>query len=154
MSQLSTSEQLIRDLQLQPHPEGGFYRECHRSAVLVQRSDGQQRHACTVIDFLLPAGVVSAWHRVLGADEIWHYSAGAPLELLRQQSGGVVETLELGPFPQPTWQLIKADKWQSARSLGDWSLVHCTVSPGFCFDDFELIAGDGRTDRRPTPQVG
>ena len=56
------------------------------------------------------------------------------------------ENLELGPFPQPTWQLIKADQWQSARSLGDWSLVHCTVSPGFCFDDFELIAGDGRTD--------
>ena len=65
-----------------------------------------------------------------------------------------VESLELGPFLQPTWQLIKADQWQSARSLGEWSLVHCTVSPGFCFDDFELIAGDGRTDRRPTPQVG
>ena len=151
MSQAVSCQQLICDLQLQPHPEGGFYRECYRSDLFVQRSDEQQRQACTLIDFLLPAGVVSAWHRVLGADEIWHYSAGAALELLRQEPGGAVESLELGPFPQRTWHVIKADQWQSARSLGDWSLVHCTVSPGFCFDDFELIAGDGRTDRGPTP---
>ncbi len=154
MSHVFSCEQLINELQLQPHPEGGFYRECHRSDVLVQRSDGQMRHGCTVIDFLLTAGVISAWHRVKGADELWHYSAGAPLELLRQAPGGAVETLKLGSFPLPSWQLIPADQWQSARSLGDWSLVHCTVSPGFSFDDFELIDGDGAADRGATPQMG
>ena len=69
------------------------------------------------------------------------------------RASGAVETLELGHSRNPPG-LIKADQWQSARSLGEWSLVHCTVSPGFCFDDFEQLAGDGRTDRGPTPQVG
>ena len=73
---------------------------------------------------------------------------------MRQAPGGAVEPLKLGSFPLPSWQLIPADQWQSARSLGDWSLVHCTVSPGFSFDDFELTDRDGAADRGATPQMG
>ena len=130
-------DDLIRKLQLQPHPEGGFYRERHRSPVSVTRADGKTRSALTVIDFLLPAGVVSAWHRVLGADETWHFAGGSPLELLRQETeSDAIETLTLSP-EQP-WQIIPAGWWQSARSLGEWTLVNCCVAPGFSFDDFEM----------------
>ncbi len=131
-------EQLISQLELDEHPEGGFFRERYRSELLVQRSDGQQRSAGTLIDFLLPAGVESAWHRVSGAEEIWHYSAGSPLLLRREAPEGKVEELELGGFPLPTWQRVPPGWWQSARSLGAWTLVQCTVSPGFSFEDFEL----------------
>ena len=130
--------QLIDQLQLERHPEGGFFRECYRSKLVVQRADGQQRSAGTLIDFLLPDGVESAWHRVLGAEEIWHYSAGSPLLLRRQDPEGIVEELQLGGFPMPTWQRVPPGWWQSARSLGAWTLVQCTVSPGFSFEDFEL----------------
>jgi predicted cupin superfamily sugar epimerase len=128
--------ELLRDLQLQPHPEGGFYRERHRSVETVTRADGVVRSALTVIDFLLPAGVVSQWHRVNHADETWHFAAGAPLELLRQQGNGEVERLELSAAS--SWHLIPAGWWQSARSLGEWTLVQCCVAPGFDFADFEM----------------
>ena len=129
--------ELVRDLKLQAHPEGGYYRERHRASHTVTRADGALRAALTVIDFLLPAGVTSAWHRVRHADETWHFAAGAPLELLRQDGDGPVERLEVSSSIH--WQLIPAGVWQSARSLGDWTLVQCCVATGFDFADFEML---------------
>lgn len=138
MTQTAEIEAMIERLQLEPHPEGGFYKERYRSPLSVQRADGAQRSAYTLIDFLLPEGVESQWHRVLGADETWHFCAGSPLLLRRQHHGQAIEELTLGAHPLSSWQLIPAGCWQAARSTGAWTLVHCTVAPGFSFDDFEL----------------
>ena len=137
------SQVLIDRYQLQPHPEGGWYRELHRSNTVVTRSDGMQRSGFTAILFLLEAGNASAWHRVHGADESWHFIAGAPVELLLraedrgqtqlQLLGFSVERAELQPL-----LVVPAGWWQAARSLGAWSLVSCCVGPGFDFADFEI----------------
>ena len=122
-------------LDLAPHPEGGFYREIFRDPRLVDNG----RAASTAIYFLLPAGVVSAWHRV-DAAELWHFYAGAPL-LLSLHDAGAATTRRLGvdlaagERPQAH---VPAGVWQSAKSLGAWSLVGCTVAPGFEFAHFEI----------------
>jgi len=141
---------LIDQLQLTPHPEGGFYRERHRSALVIRRADGLERSAFTVIDFLLPAGVTSRWHRLSAAEESWHHAGGAPLRLWRRPPDGAEpEALRLGPldqaFPEQfPVQVIPPDWWQAARSLGDWTLVNCCVAPGFDFADFSCE--DGQSD--------
>lgn len=143
---LDTGRMLIGRLGLQRHPEGGWYREIHRSPQQVSRADGAQRAALTVILFLLEADGPSRWHRVRGADESWHFIDGAPLELLlstdRDQA---VSSRRLGFSPdeanlEPV-VVVPAGCWQAARSLGAWSLVSCCVGPGFDFDDFDLDAG-------------
>ncbi|MBL6953061.1 MAG: cupin domain-containing protein [Alphaproteobacteria bacterium] len=131
-----TAEQVIAALELQPHPEGGHYRESYRH----QAADGA-RGAMTAIYYLLRAAEISAWHRVNDADEIWHHYAGAALELSRYQTGATVERLLLGPdllAGQRPQAVIMAGQWQSARSLGDWSLMGCTVGPAFQFESFEM----------------
>ena len=140
------AQALIEQLGLAPHPEGGWYRELHRSTVAVCRAgDGERRCGLTLIAFLLEAGSCSRWHRVRGADEIWQHVAGAPLRLWRlPPEGGRSEALTLGPLEAASGELhavqvIPADWWQAARSLGDWSLVTCSVGPGFDFADFELL---------------
>ena len=128
------SEDIIRKLQLAPHPEGGHYRETWRD----QREDGTRGHG-TAIYFLLQAGERSRRHRV-DAAEIWHHYAGAPLELMIEH-----ERHLLGPDlseDQRPQHIVPADAWQSARSLGDWTLVGCTVSPAFEFEHFELDPTD------------
>jgi len=133
-----TAEEVARLLDLAPHPEGGFYRETFRDP---RRVDG--RSVATAIYYLLPAGQVSAWHRV-DAGEIWHWHAGAPLELSLSEDGRRT-TLRLGADltggerPQG---IVPAGVWQSARSLGAWTLVGCTVAPGFEFAHFEIAAPD------------
>jgi predicted cupin superfamily sugar epimerase len=133
-----TAAAVARLLDLAPHPEGGFYRETFRDA----RTLAGGRAASTAIYYLLPAGQVSAWHRV-DAAEIWHWHAGAPLALSLYESGAAPRTLRLGADladgerPQG---VVPPGVWQSARSLGDWSLVGCTVAPGFEFAHFELAA--------------
>jgi predicted cupin superfamily sugar epimerase len=146
-----TAQDWIERLKLEPHPEGGWYRELYRSPFGVRRDgDGQSRSGLTVIVYLLEAGAISRWHRVRGSDEIWQYVAGANLQLWRlPPAGGEAEELTLGPWPawrpgQPPAQaspvqVIAADWWQAARSHGDWSLVSCCVGPGFAFDDFDLL---------------
>jgi predicted cupin superfamily sugar epimerase len=130
-----TAEEIIARLGLQPHPEGGHYRETFRAA-------DRPRGAGTAIYFLLKAGERSHWHRV-DADEIWHHYAGAPLELSLSEDGRAVRHLrlggdfEIGEAPQG---VVPRHVWQAARSLGRWTLVGCTVSPAFEFAGFELAA--------------
>jgi predicted cupin superfamily sugar epimerase len=149
---------LIARLDLRPHPEGGWYRELHRSDAQVCRSvDAQQRAGLTVIAFLLTQGECSRWHRLEGADEVWHHAGGAPLDLWRlPPGGGAAERLILGPLDAaaasadpPPWPLkiVPAGWWQAARSGGDWTLVHCCVGPGFDFQDFQLMAHLPPADR-------
>ena len=128
-----TADDIIRRLDLRPHPEGGHYRETFRDPRLI---DG--RAASTAILFLLKAGERSHWHRV-DAVEIWHFHAGAPLVLGIDGQGVVVlgPDLAVGQTPQG---VVPTGVWQAAESQGDWSLVGCTVAPGFDFAGFELAA--------------
>ena len=130
-----TAEEIIEQLELEPHPEGGFFRETFRE----ESMDGE-RSSGTAILFLLAKGQVSRWHRV-DATEIWHFYAGDALELGLSQEGNSQETLQLGldlgaqQLPQ---QIVPKGWWQQARTLGDWTLVGCTVSPAFEFSGFEM----------------
>lgn len=134
MPDAPTAEEVIRLLGLQPHPEGGHYRETFRDA----EGPGGRAYS-TAVYFLLKAGEVSRWHRV-DAAEVWHWYAGAPLELDIHAEGGTRSHL-LGPDlaagarPQA---VVPANAWQQARPLGDWTLAGCTVAPGFEFSGFEL----------------
>lgn len=123
------------DLGLVPHPEGGFYRETYRSA-LVQGG----RAASTAIYFLLRAGDVSALHRI-ASDEVWHFYAGAPLRVVRLGHPDLLLGLDFARGQEPQG-VVTGGTWFGARSLGDWSLVGCTVAPGFDFADFEMGSRD------------
>ena len=131
-----TAREVIRLLDLKPHPEGGHYRETFRDALTL--ADG--RPASTAIYYLLALDDVSEWHRI-DAPETWHYYAGAPLVLSLSPNGHDASAHHLGPDlatgqrPQLT---VPAGCWQSATSLGAWTLVGCTVAPGFRFEGFEL----------------
>ncbi|HUR35133.1 MAG TPA: cupin domain-containing protein [Vicinamibacterales bacterium] len=136
------AEQLMRELRLEPHPEGGHYRVVYRSRSRVAPSDGRgDRTALTTIYFLLVEGEVSCWHRVR-SDEAWHYYEGDPLELftMEAQGGDPVRHLlgSAGPETRPV-HVVPADAWQAARTTGAYTLVGCTVGPGFEFDDFSLL---------------
>lgn len=126
---------IVRLLRLQPHPEGGHFRETFRDS----RSDGGRAHS-TAIYYLLARGERSHWHRI-DAVEIWHWHAGAPLELAIAAPGQPAVTRRLGcdlAAGEAPQAMVPAHVWQAARSLGDWTLVGCTVAPGFLFDRFEL----------------
>jgi predicted cupin superfamily sugar epimerase len=134
---------LIAELGLIAHPEGGHYGEVYRSEAVVHPADGRgPRTALTTIYFLLPAGAVSRWHRVL-SDEVWHFYEGGPLDLwMASDKGSQVSHYRLGPLDgaqQPVWT-VPAGRWQAARSAGAYTLVGCTVGPGFDFSDFALAA--------------
>jgi predicted cupin superfamily sugar epimerase len=128
------ADRLIALLDLKPHPEGGYFRETFRDA-----SGPDGRAYSTAIYFLLKAGEISRWHRV-DAAEVWHFYSGAPLELRVGK-----DIYVLGPNvdeAQAPQVVVPPNTWQSARSLGDYTLVGCTVAPGFEFTHFEL-APDG-----------
>jgi uncharacterized protein len=131
------ADDIIRILQLQPHPEGGHYRETFRDSLCADSQSG--RAASTAIYFLLRAGEISRWHRV-DAAEVWHWYAGAPLGLGIAEGGRSHEIrlgadLAAGERPQA---VVPANAWQQAQSLGAWTLVGCTVAPGFEFAGFEM----------------
>ncbi len=133
-----TADEVVGLLDLAPHPEGGFYRETFRDGALVADS---QRAFSTAIYFLLPKGIVSRWHRI-DAIEIWHWYAGASLALsIAKPDGGSISTSQLGSDlgggerPQA---IVPCGHWQQAVSLGNWTLVGCTVAPGFQFSGFTM----------------
>jgi hypothetical protein len=126
---------IIARLGLKPHPEGGHYRETFRDG----RVDGNGRSVSTAIYFLLARGERSHWHRI-DAVEIWHHYAGSTLILgiaddQGQRSVRLGSDLVAGEQPQA---IVPAHAWQAAQSTGDWTLVGCTVAPGFDFATFEL----------------
>jgi predicted cupin superfamily sugar epimerase len=136
MPRLSAAD-VIRLLELKPHPEGGHFRETFRDTCTIDGS----RAASTAIYFLLARGERSHWHRV-DAAEVWHFHAGAPLALETAASDqGPIERIKLGAdlaAGERPQAIVPAGTWQAAESLGDWTLVGCTVAPGFEFTGFEL----------------
>ena len=145
-----TAAELATTLGLEPHPEGGFFRETYRAAETVPTPRGE-RAASTAILFLVTAAAISHLHR-LASDELWVFQGGLPLELVVLSPGGGLETRLVGdaatpgpdaPVPQA---LVPAGSWQGARLAGGphlpasraWALVSCVVSPGFDYEDFEL----------------
>jgi uncharacterized protein len=136
----TTADDVLAHLGLRPHPEGGWYAETWRH----EPSDGG-RPSGTAIYYLLAAGQRSHWHRV-DATEIWHFYAGDPLELsVSDTDDGPTRTVVLGPdlaAGQVPQRIVPEGAWQAAASTGAWTLVGCTVSPGFSFDGFELAPPD------------
>lgn len=138
------ASELIRTLELKPHPEGGFYRETFRSSARVTADHRPTRSALTTIYFLLVVDSFSAWHRVL-SDEVWHWYEGQPLELLLASPDfSTVQRRQLGPIAAGTEPVVTvpAQWWQAARPLGGHALCGCTVAPGFEFDDFAFLRDD------------
>jgi predicted cupin superfamily sugar epimerase len=135
MGSVPTAAEIIARLELKPHPEGGHYRETFRDS----RRDANGRSASTAIYFLLARGERSHWHRI-DAAEVWHYYAGSALNLqiadeVGQRCINLGPDLAAGEVPQA---IVPAQAWQAAESTGDWTLVGCTVAPGFEFAKFEL----------------
>jgi predicted cupin superfamily sugar epimerase len=135
--------ELIELLELQPHPEGGHYREFFRAGGRVQPADGRPaRSALTSIDFLLARGQHSAWHRV-SSDELWHLLEGGPLRLwLMPPALDRVQAVELGPADasgRRPHHVVPAHWWQAAEPVGDYAYVGATVAPGFEFADFGFL---------------
>lgn len=136
-----TAQDIIELLNLQPHPEGGYYAETFRD-----HPAGQDRAHSTAIYYLLTEGAFSRWHRI-DAAEVWHWHAGAPMELwsTTPDEKSAILVAKLGPNlregdrPQA---VIPANHWQQARSLGEWTLVGVTVAPGFVFDHLEFANDD------------
>ena len=135
----SAIDQLVVRLGLEPHPEGGYYRRTWESP---EQIDGGIRRAGSSILFLLPADVTSRWHRI-DATELWQHAAGAPLQLSTWPGGSAAARHHtLGPdlFDGEVPQVVvEPHTWQSARSLGAWSLAVCVVVPEFSFDGFEML---------------
>jgi uncharacterized protein len=131
-----TAAEIIELLDLKPHPEGGHYRQTFRD----QKTIDGARSVSTAIYFLLARGERSHWHRV-DAAEIWHWHTGAPLALEIALPSGHRERITLGgdlAAGERPQGIVPAHAWQAAQSLGDWTLVGCTVAPGFEFAKFEL----------------
>jgi predicted cupin superfamily sugar epimerase len=142
-----TADAVIRLLDLQPHPEGGHFRETFRDAppslpppLAGEGRVEDSRAASTAIYFLLARGERSHWHRI-DSVEIWHWHAGAPLALEISKAPGVIDRIALGgdlAAGERPQAIVPAYAWQAAESLGDWTLCGCTVAPGFEFKSFEL----------------
>lgn len=144
------ARQLIEQLQLQPHPEGGWYREVFRSQGQVMPQDGRPaRSALTSIYFLLEAAQHSRWHRVL-SDEVWVHLEGTPLDLWTwDAANGQLCSVALGPVSTATTpqHAVAAGQWQAARpkpgNASGYVLVACMVGPGFDFSDFQMMEPGG-----------
>jgi predicted cupin superfamily sugar epimerase len=147
-----TAAEMIRLLDLKPHPEGGHYRQTFRDAPAPNQvaagGAAAERAASTAIYFLLGRGERSHWHRI-DAVEIWHWYGGAPLELEiaaegRRERIALGNDFGAGERPQA---VVPVRAWQAAQSLGEWTLVGCTVAPGFEFAAFELAPPGWEPDR-------
>lgn len=152
------ADTVVKMLALEPHPEGGWYRQTYQDTHQVpgvcsgfgsgfgSGPGGADRAASTAIYFLLKAGEFSHWHRI-DAVEIWHYYAGGPLALSISANGHDVSSIRIGAnltAGERPQGIVPPGAWQAAESLGRWTLVGCTVAPGFTFDTFELAPPDWR----------
>jgi len=139
MAQRPSAVDIITRLDLKPHPEGGHYRETFRDSSV----DADGRSRSTAIYFLLARGERSHWHRI-DATEVWHYHAGDAL-ILRISDGAGTHSITLGPdiaAGEAPQAIVPAHAWQAAESTGEWTLVGCTVAPGFEFASFKLAQAD------------
>jgi len=139
MGNTLSADEIIVHLGLQPHPEGGYFRETFRDDV---NTDANGRAASTAIYFLLKAGEGSHWHTVDGV-EVWHWYSGAPLllEIAHPSGPEAAEQIRVGPdlaAGQQPQAIVPPGHWQRAETTGDFSLVGCTVAPGFEFETFVL----------------
>lgn len=142
-----TAQRIVAMLDLRPHPEGGWYSETYR-----HESGTGDRGASTAIYYLLEAGDRSAWHRVKDADEVWHWHAGAPLAMTLSPDGRISTSHRLGPdlvTGQRPQLVVPAGHWQTAKSVGHWTLVGCTVAPAFQFESFEMAPPDWEPGQGP-----
>ncbi len=133
---------VIQHFDMKPHPEGGYYNQTFRD----------ENNESTAIYYLLEAGDCSHWHRVHGSAEVWHHYAGGPLALTLSSNGHDAEAHRLGTniiMGEKPQIVVPAGWWQTAESLGVWTLVGCTVAPGFDFENFEMAPPDWR----PTPRT-
>ena len=158
-----SSEFLVKKYNLQPHPEGGFYAETYRSPELIvhsalpDRFNGDRAFA-TAIYFLLPSGALSALHRI-HSDEVWHFYAGDPLELVMISPAGESTTVFIGNDPslgQHFQFVVPAGYWFASRCTvadGGYSFVGCTVAPGFDFADFEMAKRQELSQRFPQHEL-
>ncbi len=142
--------ELIERLRLEPHPEGGYFREVFRSPHVLQTGDKrQERKAVTTIYYLLTKGEHSSWHLVT-SDEVWHYYEGDPLELFWIEPGAkehnhhLLGQVEASSRPVT---VIPAGCWQAAKTTGEYTLTGCTVGPGFEYEDFRLLRGHQEEER-------
>lgn len=130
-----TAAEIIETLGMQRHPEGGWYVETFRDKA------GSTRGHSTAIYYLLEQGERSHWHRVKDAAEAWHFYAGSPLKLRLAKDGEqareIILGIDLAQGERPQ-AVVEANEWQSAESLGTFTLVGCTVAPGFEFSKFEM----------------
>lgn len=145
MTSQSEVQHIVETLKLQPHPEGGYYREVWRAPLTIAHAGlpaAAERAACTAIYFLLPAGEFSAWHRVKASDEVWHLYRGGPLELhVIDNAGDLATQMLTNDLAQGQPQcIVPAGHWQAARPAPNtpYALCGCTVAPGFDFADFEM----------------
>lgn len=136
---MTEADTIIATLGLEPHPEGGWYRQ-----MFLDQAPNSGRAHSTAIYYLLKAGEVSRAHRI-DAAEVWHFYRGGPLELAIKPDGGAVSyhvlgaAVESGERPQV---VVPPHAWQAARPLGEFTLVGCTVAPGFLFETFEMVPGE------------
>ncbi len=145
-----TQAEVVRLLDLKPHPEGGYYRETFRDTA----TDAEGRSHSTLIYYLLGVGDVSDWHRVDVA-EVFHWYAGAPLVMTLSTNGHDASAHHLGndlKAGQRPQLVVPAGCWQTATSLGAWTLVGCTVAPGFRFEGFEMAPPGWRPVPRASSQ--
>jgi predicted cupin superfamily sugar epimerase len=134
-------EKLIEKFQLQPHPEGGYFREIYRSEQVIDSPVANSpRNTVTHIYFLLAQGQFSRFHKVLH-DEIWNVYAGSPIRLLKYDGDNVQEAI-IGEDCDDFTTIIPGGAWQAAESTGEYTLVGCTVAPGFDFADFSFMSVD------------
>ncbi|MEK1928657.1 MAG: cupin domain-containing protein [Pararhizobium sp.] len=134
-----SAQAIIETLKMQRHPEGGWYIQTFKD-----EAGGARGHS-TAIYYLLERGERSHWHRVRDAVEVWHFYAGAPVALSIAENGKPATSITLGAnilLGERPQAIVPADWWQSATSLGAWTLVGCTVSPGFDFSTFEMAPPD------------
>ena len=140
------SLEIIKQFNLSPHPEGGWFREIVRSKNSLIREDGQRRNLITGIYYLLEKDAKSAWHRVKNADEIWIYLSGDPLNLLYlDDDNNLLRNLILDSNNPVV--MVPSGHWQAAKCKGEFTLVSCCVGPGFDFKDFELLRNTNHISR-------